>query len=645
LRLYASETERSLLRAVVEATVDGILTIDDQGTILSANSAIYQDFGFSSGELIGENIRSLLASPYREDLDLSLADQHHSGNGHASGIHREAEGVKKDGTVFSLDISLSETRLEHGRILTAVLRDITERKKAAEQILRERALLNAVVNTAVDAIITIDEIGTIRSANRSVEGMFGYTPEELIGKNVRMLMPSPYQESHDSYLRSYQETGVRKIIGIGRQAEGLRKDGSVFPIDLAVSETPTEDGLIFTGIIRDISDRIRTLELQIAKEASDKANAAKSEFLSRMSHELRTPLNAVLGFAQVLDLRYEDARIQEVSQSIIKAGEHLLNLINEVLDLSRIEAGQLSMSLEPAPVVSIIEQAIELVRPLAEQRGVHCEMQAVDCRDVLVTCDRQRLLQVFINLLSNAIKYNRTEGRVEIRCEPATPPLLSVSFTDTGIGIGKEFIEKLFQPFERFSDPAVEGTGLGLVLSKRFVELMGGTLQLDRSGPDGSRFVVLLETIGPGDGRYPIALPASFGSSDARLRAGSVLYIEDNLSNLKLIEMVLESFPDIELIPALQGQVGLDLARTHLPDVILLDVHLPDMFGPEVLQRLKSDPLTSKIPVIVISADATPGQIKRLEQAGAKAYLTKPLDIKNLLRILESVFSQDENPG
>jgi CheY-like chemotaxis protein len=220
-----------------------------------------------------------------------------------------------------------------------------------------------------------------------------------------------------------------------------------------------------------------------------------------------------------------------------------------------------------------------------------------------------------------------------------------VSFTDTGIGIGKEFIEKLFQPFERFSDPAVEGTGLGLVLSKRFVELMGGTLQLDRSGPDGSRFVVLLETIGPGDGRYPIALPASFGSSDARLRAGSVLYIEDNLSNLKLIEMVLESFPDIELIPALQGQVGLDLARTHLPDVILLDVHLPDMFGPEVLQRLKSDPLTSKIPVIVISADATPGQIKRLEQAGAKAYLTKPLDIKNLLRILESVFSQDENPG
>ncbi len=368
MRLYTSDTERSLLRAVVETAVDGILTIDEQGTILSANSSVQRIFGYSPQELLGENVRVLMPSPYHGEHDGYLANYRTTGVRKVIGIGREVEGRRKDGTVLSLDLSVSETRLESGTIFTGILRDVTDRKKAAIEISRERALLKAVVDTAVDAILTIDENGTIQTANPAIEQMFGYSPVELIGKNVRTLMPSPYHEEHDGYLANYRATGERKIIGIGRQVQGLRKDGSVFPIDLAVSETRTEGGRIFTGIIRDISDRIRSIELQFAKDAADKANAAKSEFLSRMSHELRTPLNAVLGFAQVMALQYDDPRIQEATHSIVKAGQHLLNLINEILDLSRIEAGQLSLSLEPVQLMAIIRQAIDLVHPLAEQK-------------------------------------------------------------------------------------------------------------------------------------------------------------------------------------------------------------------------------------------------------------------------------------
>lgn len=634
------EKYKGLLRAVVETAVDGILTIDPVGTIITANPAIERIFGYKPESLIGQNVRLLMPAPYHEEHDQYLANYRETGTRKIIGIGREVQGLRKDGTVFPIDLAVSETPTESGPIYTGIIRDISERKEAEEAVRKERALLKAVVDTAVDGILTIDNLGTVLSANPAVERIFGYGPAELVGQNVRMLMPEPYHEEHDQYLTNYREGGPKKIIGIGREVKGRRKDGTVFPLYLGVSETKTESGVIFTGILRDISERQRAIELQFAKEAADQANAAKSEFLSRMSHELRTPLNAVIGFAQLLEMRYPDQEIQDAVYPILKAGKHLLNLINEVLDLAGIEAGRMTLSLEPVPLAQTLGHAMDLVRPLADAASISVNLSHPGGETDHALADRQRLLQVLINLLSNAIKYNKPGGRVTITCSRAQGGKHSIRVEDTGHGIRQEDRSRLFQPFERLGDFTVEGTGLGLVLSQRFVEVMGGELVLAESSPAGSTFEVTLKTATPDQlGRR---LERSLtGAGSRKIGAGRVLYIEDNLSNLKLIEMTLAEWPGIELIPAMQGQVGLELAALHKPDLILLDLHLPDISGVQVLEKLKRDSATSAIPVVVISADATHGQVGRLRRAGAYEYLTKPLDIHEFLMVLEQLLPAD----
>lgn len=635
------EKERSLLRAVVDAAVDGILTIDSMGIVLTANPAIETIFGYLPEEVIGQNVRVLMPPPYYNEHDQYLANYRETHDRKIIGIGREVEGRRKDGTVFPVDLAVSETSTGDGPIFTGILRDITERKRAAEDIRRERALLKAVVETAVDGIMTIDELGAIQSANPAIERIFGYKPEELLGKNVRMLMPAPYHDEHDQYLKNYRSSGERKIIGIGRQVHGRRKDGTVFPLDLGVSETRTESGVIFTGIVRDISERMQAVELQIARDAAVQANAAKSEFLSRMSHELRTPLNAVLGFAQLLEMQYEDPKIQRATHSILKAGQHLLNLINEVLDLSRIEAGRLTISIEPVLLSQILLQTLDIVQPIASKAGITLDTVTPSCAEMYVMADRQRLVQVLINLLTNAVKFNRPSGRVQVFCDDVEGENHRILVRDSGVGITNDDMNRLFQPFERFGDLAVEGTGLGLVLSRRFIELMNGTLTLVESGPSGSTFCIELPKAQSAHTQAAGALAATrHGAFSSSLR-GTVLYIEDNLSNMKLIEMLLETWPNINLIPAVQGNVGLELARSHTPDLIFLDLHLPDIQGVDVLRMLKADPTTASIPVVVVSADATPGQIRKLRLAGAYDYLTKPLDIDRFMLVLESLLPNE----
>jgi PAS domain S-box-containing protein len=502
-------------------------------------------------------------------------------------------------------------------------------------------LLEGIFDSVVDAIVIATADGTVVAVNPAVERVFGYVPEEVVGQNVRMLMPSPYREEHDSYIHNYLSTGVPKIIGIGRDVHGLRKDGTVFPMYLGVSVTHTEEGTLFTGIIRDISDRVSITEYRIAKEAAERANAAKSEFLSRMSHELRTPLNAVIGFAQLLNMRYDDPRLREATGSILKAGQHLLNLINEVLDLSRIESGSMGLSLEPVSLESVVLQACDLLRPQAARRSVQVHVEVASFQGRLVKADRQRLLQVVINLISNAIKYNVDAGQIHISFEPEPPNRSRIIVRDTGIGIPEQERHRLFQPFERIAVSAAEGTGLGLVLSQRFVELMGGTLALRASSSEGSTFVVDLACADDAIPGEVLAGEPRQGSSSGE--AGRILYIEDNLSNLKLVEMALEAWPQIQLIPAMQGNLGLELAHSQNPALVLLDLHLPDISGAEVLRRLKSDPATAGIPVVVISADATPGQSSRLLELGAHAYMTKPLDLEKLLAMVGEVLALENS--
>jgi len=383
----------------------------------------------------------------------------------------------------------------------------------------------------------------------------------------------------------------------------------------------------------------RSRELQEANRRLRAADLAKSEYLSRMSHELRTPLNAILGFAQLLEMDELREDQQESLGYILSAARHLLALINEVLDIAAIEAGRLTLSLEPVWVADVVSETVSLIRPLADQQGILLVSPARTC-DAHVLGDRQRLKQVLLNLLSNAVKYNRPAGSVHLTCEHVNGRL-RVKVADTGPGIPAEALERLFVPFERLGSEhgTVEGTGLGLPLSKRLADAMGGSLELESIPQQGSTFWVELPLIeAPAEaaadlGAEPQPEPEQVEQTGHDL---TVLYIEDNVSNLQLVERVMQR-RGIALISAMRPQLGLDLAGEHQPDLILLDLHLPDMPGQEVFRRLRANAKTAEIPVVVLSADARPNLISRMLDDGVRAFLTKPLDVKELLELIDAV--------
>ncbi|MDQ1457239.1 MAG: hypothetical protein QOH28_2859 [Actinomycetota bacterium] len=386
-------------------------------------------------------------------------------------------------------------------------------------------------------------------------------------------------------------------------------------------------------------------DLETAREAADVANRSKSSFLSRMSHELRTPLNAVLGFAQVLDLDDLDPNQQEAVDQILRGGKHLLGLINEVLDISRIETGDLALSSESVLVSDVVGETVDLIRPLADQRSIQVHADHHVCENIHVFADRQRLKQILLNLLSNAVKYNRLHGSVTISCARPDPTHLRIRVADTGPGIRGEQLGKVFVPFERLGAERtdIEGTGIGLALSRRLAEAMGGTVDLESVPGEGSTFWVELPLVeGPVE-RYERlrgdhTQPQAVSSTDERRQ--TLLYIEDNLANLKLVQRVVAHRNDVDIIPAMQGRLGLELATEHQPALILLDLHLPDIPGDQVLQELRSNCATASIPVVVVSADATLGQQQRLLSAGALAYLTKPYEVQELLRIIDEALTR-----
>ncbi|MGH9085821.1 MAG: ATP-binding protein [Acidimicrobiales bacterium] len=386
----------------------------------------------------------------------------------------------------------------------------------------------------------------------------------------------------------------------------------------------------------------RTADLQEARQAAEAANQSKSEFLSRMSHELRTPLNAVLGFGQLLEIESLEPQQQESVAQILKGGRHLLNLINEVLDISRIEAGELALSPEAVYVEDLVTEAIDLIKPLADQSGIQLLVDRSGVCDCYAFADRQRAKQILLNLLSNAVKYNRARGTVSVTCVQPSATRLCISVTDTGPGIPAERLGQLFTAFDRLGaeHTSVEGTGIGLALSKRLAEAMGGQLGVESTLGHGATFMIELPRVeGPVE-RYE----RLHGATEPAVAEPStspqpiVLYIEDNLSNITLVERVFAP-REVEVVAAMQGSLGVELAREHRPALVLLDLHLPDMGGEEVLQRLRDDPSTASIPVVIVSADATRGQIQRLLTAGATSYLTKPIDVQQLLATLDGVLA------
>ena len=546
-----------------------------------------------------------------------------------------------------------------GGLLTAALATAV-----VEALSRRRAFaLSLVAHRTQELERVIDELGETRAflerlltagpvlvtraagSDRSIS----YTSPNI----VELFGVSQAETRRPDFVRSWIHPEDRGAVdaALDRIAEGFSAREDVeYRLDLAhrpsrwvsatfVPETDDEGRVVaILGYILDIDHRRQAEQAQrAAHEEAEAANQAKSRFLSRMSHELRTPLNAVLGFGQLLKLDdLTDDQLDTVDH-IVRGGRHLLDLINEVLDISRIEAGELSLSPEPVQAAAVIKEAVDLIRPLAEERSIQLIVNGSD-RDCFVFADRQRVKQVLLNLLSNAVKYNRHRGIVAVSCALSGPTRVVIKVADTGAGIPAERLGLLFTPFERLGaeQTTEEGTGIGLALSKRLAEAMGGTLCASSTLAQGSTFSVELPRVeGPVErferlGGDP---PAENGTAPADRKV--VLHIEDNLSNLALVERVLTQRAEVEVVAAMQGSLGLELARQQQPVIVLLDLHLPDLGGEEVLQRLRDDPDTESIPVVIVSADATHGQVQRLLSAGAKSYLTKPIDIDELLRVVD----------
>jgi PAS domain S-box-containing protein len=531
-----------------------------------------------------------------------------------------------------------------GLLLGAVT---TERWRAEERLRESEDRFRRVVEASPSALVMIDQTGRIALVNGQADAVFGYARDELIGQPVEILVPDRVRASHPAHRAGFFAAPSSRAMGSGRDLYACRKDGSEFPVEIGLSPIVTADGPMVLSAIVDISQRKqREVELAKAKTDAEAASRAKSDFLSQMNHELRTPLNAVIGFAQLLQLdrdRTLSARQKEYCQDILRGGHDLLELINELLDLSRIEAGQVKLSVERVAVADVLAQIHDAMSLLAIEAGVRLEVnQAAGVPDI--RADALRLRQILLNLVSNAIKYNRKGGSVLVTVLAAVADRVRIIVVDTGVGIAPERQDELFTPFNRLGAEytAIEGTGLGLALSKMLVEAMDGTIGFTSRPGEGSTFWIELpaEAFETRPTRASAAAASSKeGVSRATAGGYSVLYVEDNPVSLRLMEHLVSTLPNVVMLAAPRPQLGLDLARTHRPDVIVLDLNLPNMDGFKVLACLKAAPETCDIPVIALTAAARPNDIERGLAAGFFRYVTKPIDVKTFFAAVDDALT------
>jgi PAS domain S-box-containing protein len=510
---------------------------------------------------------------------------------------------------------------------------VTER---ARELQGERNFIHSVLETASALVFVFDNKGHVIRFNRACEKLTGYRFEEIKDKPFWGVLIPPERAAA---MQSMLDNLPRFTQSSRGESEWLTRSGERRLIEWSYSLMHGEDGqdiayVIGTGI--DITERKKSeVTLIQAKEEAERASRAKSQFLSRMSHELRTPMNAILGFSQLLKLDVQDPGQQDYVHEILRASHHLLDLINELLDLSRIEAGRLHVTLEALDPAAVVAEAVNLIWPLVEKKNLALHNETATAHNHPVLADATRLKQVLVNLLSNAAKYNRPGGSIRVDCTLLDENQLRLSITDTGFGIPADKHELLFQPFERLGAEggSEDGTGIGLALSKRLVEIMGGGLGMKSSVGVGTTFWVDL----PRTLQQVTAPPQAQGPVFTEEQRTRILYVEDNAANLRLVQRVLARYPALTLLSAVNGETGLELARAHHPDVILLDIHLPDIDGYEVLQRLRADPATAAVPVVAISADAMPIDIERGFKAGFRYYLTKPINIQELIDTISKV--------
>jgi PAS domain S-box-containing protein len=549
--------------------------------------------------------------------------------------------IRKDGSRFPAIVSVTALRDAQSAIIGYLLigTDNSARKHAEEKLRWTEESFRLMVESVSDyAIVMLDPEGRVVSWNTGAERIKGYLAEEIVGRHFSTFYPA------DAVEEGKPQKDLDLAAASGRFAdEGwrVRKDGSLFWANSVFTAIRDQAGNLrgFAKLTRDLTERNKVEKaMSNAKAIAEKANLAKSEFLSSMSHELRSPLNAILGFAQLMesDAPPPTATQTESISQILNAGWYLLELINEILDLATIESGKLSISMEPVSLSEVLQECQSMIEPLALRRGITMHFPGSD-NQFHVKADRTRIKQVLINLLSNAVKYNRTGGSVTVECTAKASGHIRISVADTGAGLPPEKLAQLFQPFNRLGQEAngEEGTGIGLVVSKRLVELMEGVIGVESTvGAETVFWVELLSTAS-------LALPAAVetvASEDAvpMFPAGmrTLLYVEDNPANLKLVERLIGRRNDLRLLSAVDGNRGVELARTCLPDVILMDINLPGISGIEAMKILRDDASTAHIPVMALSANAMPRDIQRGIDAGFFRYLTKPIKVSEFMDAL-----------
>ena len=522
------------------------------------------------------------------------------------------------------------------------------------------ALQNAILTSARFSIIATDAKGIIQLFNLGAERMLGYAAAEVVDR----ISPSDIHDPEEVKARAQAlslELGTPIAPGFealafkaSREIEDsyeltyIRKDGSRFPAVVSITGL-RQDGHIIGYLLIGTDNSVRKLvesKLNEAMATAEKASRAKSDFLASMSHELRTPLNAILGFAQLMESGTPPPTPSQLRnlEQILKAGWYLLELINEVLDLSLIESGKVTLSREPVALADVMLECRAMIEPQAQKRGIRMSFPRFDT-PLYISADRTRFKQVLINLLFNAVKYNRPQGSVTVECAPGLAGALRISVRDTGAGLAPEQLAQLFQPFNRLGKEAgaEEGTGIGLVVTQRLVSLMGGVIGADSAPGEGSVFWVelalarppRLEYRGAGRGALPPALPAG-----TPLR--TVLYVEDNPANLELVEQLIARRPDLRLLSAADGSLGIEFARAYLPDVILMDINLPGLNGNDAMRILRADPLTGHIPIIALSANAVPSDIEKYLEAGFFSYLTKPIKVAQFMEALDTALNSPQ---
>jgi len=564
--------------------------------------------------------------------------------------------IRKDGSRFPAVVSVTALRDANSKIIGYLLigTDNSARKQVEEQLRWTEESFRLMVESVTDyAIVMLDPEGRVVSWNSGAQRIKGYSAEEIVGQHFSRFYPLEDIE------RGVPQRDLDIVTAMGRfEDEGwrVRKNGSTFWANVVYTAIRDQSGNLrgYAKLTRDLTERKRldqvlqekNAELESAKSVAEKANRAKSDFLSSMSHELRTPLNAILGFAQLLEAGSPpptDAQKIRLHQ-IIKAGWYLLELINEILDLALIESGKLSLSREPVALIDVIIECQAMIEPQAQQRNIKLTFIPFD-ETWFASADRTRVKQVLINLLSNAIKYNREHGTVEVKCIESTPERLRISVKDTGEGLAPEKLAQLFQPFNRLGQESSceEGTGIGLVVTKQLVELMGGAIGVESTVGVGSEFWIdLLRDVTPqlAAGNAMSSEPALQTQENATPRI--LLYVEDNPANLMLVEQIIESHPQVRMLSARDGNLGIALARAHLPDVILMDINLPGISGIQALKILRKDPATMHIPVVAISANAMPRDIEKGLEAGFFRYLTKPIKINEFMNALDDALQFSE---